>query len=44
MYDRRVNAQKQRSIEEALGTVSDDIRNYKIAFFSESSLLLKTIR
>ena len=43
-YDRRISSQEKRSVQAALGPVSDDVRNYKVAFFSESSQLLQTIR
>ena len=44
MYDRKIRTGEFTSLEQALGTKSDDIRNYKIAFFSESSEFLKTIK
>ena len=44
MYDRKIRPGEFKTVDEALGSQADDVRNYKIAFFSESSQFLENIR
>ena len=44
MYDRKIRPGEFTTLDEALGSRSDDIRNYKVAFFSESSEFFESVK
>ena len=44
MHDRRVRPGEFTTLDEALGSMSDDVRNYKFAFFSESSDFFESVK
>ena len=44
MYDRKIRPGEFTTLDEALGPQSDDVRNYKFAFFSESSEFFESVK
>ena len=44
MHDRRIRPGGFTTLDEALGSQSDDVRNYKFAFFSESSDFFESVK